>query len=58
MVTVGRAMGASASPDALINVALAGLLPGVLAAGAGGLTTMLEALHLRAQGVITTEGTH
>ncbi|WP_233225362.1 non-ribosomal peptide synthase/polyketide synthase [Nocardia sp. MDA0666] len=58
MVTVGRAMGASATPDALINVALAGLLPGVLAAGAGGLTTMLEALHLRAQGVLTTEGTH
>ncbi|MBF5000480.1 non-ribosomal peptide synthase/polyketide synthase [Nocardia sp. BSTN01] len=58
VVTVGRAMGASATPDALINVALAGLLPGVLAAGAGGLTTMLEALHLRAQGVITTEGTH
>jgi len=58
MLTVGRAMGASASPDALINVALAGLLPGVLAAGAGGFTTMLEALHLRAQGVITTEGTH
>ncbi|WP_227979661.1 non-ribosomal peptide synthase/polyketide synthase [Nocardia spumae] len=58
LVTVGRAMGASASTDALINVALAGLLPGVLAAGAGGLTTMLEALQVRAQGVITTEGTH
>ncbi|WP_245922498.1 non-ribosomal peptide synthase/polyketide synthase [Nocardia nova] len=58
LVTVGRAMGANATPDALVNVALAGLLPGVLAAGAGGLTTMLEALHLRAQGVITTEGTH
>ena len=58
LLAVGRAMGASAGPDALINVALAGLLPGILTAGAGGLTTMLESLHARAQGVITTEGTH
>ncbi|MEV5652285.1 non-ribosomal peptide synthase/polyketide synthase [Nocardia sp. NPDC052254] len=55
---VGRAMGANAGTDALINVALAGLLPGILTAGAGGLTTMLEALHMRARRVITTEGTH
>ncbi|WP_083893226.1 non-ribosomal peptide synthetase [Nocardia veterana] len=58
LTAVGRAMGAGAGTDALLNVALAGLLPGVLTAGAGGLATLLEALHLRAQGVLTTEGTH
>ncbi|AHH21631.1 non-ribosomal peptide synthetase [Nocardia nova SH22a] len=56
LVAVGRAMGANARTDALINVALAGLLPGVLTAGAGGLTTMLEMLQARAWGVLTTDG--
>ena len=58
LTAVGRAMGAAAAPNAQLTVALTGLLPGILTAGAGGLTTLLETLHVRAQGVITTEGTH
>ncbi|MGW4242848.1 non-ribosomal peptide synthase/polyketide synthase [Nocardia sp. NPDC004722] len=58
-----RAMGAAAKPEALVNVALAGLVPGILAAlGAVGLTQALSTLSADAQALIlrsesTSEGT-
>ncbi|MEV0296722.1 non-ribosomal peptide synthase/polyketide synthase [Nocardia sp. NPDC050710] len=45
LTTVAKAMGAAAKPEALINVSLAGLVPGVLAAlGGGGLAEALRTL--------------
>ncbi|MET7771466.1 non-ribosomal peptide synthase/polyketide synthase [Nocardia sp. NPDC005366] len=45
VTTVAKAMGAAAKPEALINVSLAGLVPGVLAAlGGGGLAEAMRAL--------------
>nr|WP_153347567.1 non-ribosomal peptide synthase/polyketide synthase [Nocardia aurantia] len=56
---VGRAMGGAAAPVALINIALAGLLPGIQAAvGAAGLAEILRTLGDRAHGLITSEGNH
>ncbi|MFE3192017.1 non-ribosomal peptide synthase/polyketide synthase [Nocardia sp. NPDC059240] len=57
-----RAMGAAAKPEALVNVALAGLVPGILAAlGAAGLKQALSTLSADAQVLIlrsesTSEG--
>ncbi|WP_082393480.1 non-ribosomal peptide synthetase [Nocardia arizonensis] len=45
MATVAKALGAAAKPEALINVSLAGLVPGVLAAlGGGGLAEAIRTL--------------
>ncbi|WP_435795218.1 non-ribosomal peptide synthase/polyketide synthase [Nocardia aurea] len=45
VTAVAKAMGAAAKPEALINVSLAGLVPGVLAAlGGGGLAEALRTL--------------
>ncbi|GAB4589244.1 hypothetical protein Ntsu_70760 [Nocardia sp. IFM 10818] len=53
IATVARAMGAAAKPEALVNVALAGLVPGILAAlGAGGLSEVLRTLSGEAQAVV------
>ncbi|WP_231387245.1 non-ribosomal peptide synthase/polyketide synthase [Nocardia sp. BMG111209] len=56
---VGRAMGGAATPVALVNIALAGLLPGIQAAvGAAGLAEILQTLGDRARGLIISEGSH
>ncbi|WP_410870786.1 non-ribosomal peptide synthase/polyketide synthase [Nocardia sp. A7] len=56
LTAVSRAMGAKMKPEALVNVALAGLVPGVLAAlGAAGLTSTLQTLVTDAAAV--TAGT-
>ncbi|MCU1640641.1 MAG: tycC 4 [Nocardia sp.] len=57
IATVARAMGAAAKPEALVNVALAGLVPGILAAlGAGGLSQVLRTLSGDAQALVLSEG--
>ncbi|WP_330184784.1 non-ribosomal peptide synthase/polyketide synthase [Nocardia sp. NBC_01503] len=57
IATVARAMGAAAKPEALVNVALAGLVPGILAAlGAGGLSQVLHTLSGAAQALVQSEG--
>ncbi|MFD4428339.1 non-ribosomal peptide synthase/polyketide synthase [Nocardia sp. NPDC058497] len=57
LTAVGKAMGAAMKPEALVNVALAGLVPGVLAAlGASGLTTTLQTLVTDAAAVIAGSG--
>ncbi len=57
LTAVGKAMGAAMKPEALVNVALAGLVPGVLAAlGASGLTTTLHTLVTDAAAVIAGSG--
>ncbi|MCX4097869.1 non-ribosomal peptide synthase/polyketide synthase [Nocardia sp. alder85J] len=56
---VTRAMGGAATPVALVNIALAGLLPGIQAAvGAAGLAELLHTLGDRARGLIASEGSH
>ncbi|MFD3505869.1 non-ribosomal peptide synthase/polyketide synthase [Nocardia sp. NPDC058666] len=53
LTAVSRAMGAKMKPEALVNVALAGLVPGVLAAlGASGLTSTLQTLVTDAAAVL------
>ncbi|MFE3546765.1 non-ribosomal peptide synthase/polyketide synthase [Nocardia sp. NPDC059177] len=57
LTAVSRAMGAAMKPEALVNVALAGLVPGVLAAlGASGLTSTLHTLVTDAAAVIAGSG--
>ncbi|WP_433758772.1 non-ribosomal peptide synthase/polyketide synthase [Nocardia sp. CA-135398] len=57
LATVAKAMGATAKPEALINVALAGLIPGLLAAlGGGGLAAVLRTLRTEAQAVLANSG--
>ncbi|WP_240505100.1 non-ribosomal peptide synthase/polyketide synthase [Nocardia mangyaensis] len=57
LTAVSRAMGAKMKPEALVNVALAGLVPGVLAAlGASGLSTTLHTLVTDAAAVIAGSG--
>ncbi|WP_228538976.1 non-ribosomal peptide synthase/polyketide synthase [Nocardia sp. XZ_19_385] len=52
--TVAKAMGAAATPGTLVNVALAGLVPGVLAAlGGDGLAQATRALLADAHAVVT-----
>ncbi|WP_245717619.1 non-ribosomal peptide synthetase [Nocardia jejuensis] len=57
-----RAMGAAAKPDALVNVALAGLVPGIMTAlGGAGLARVLSTLSEQAQALVlrsesTSEG--
>ncbi|WP_324195191.1 non-ribosomal peptide synthase/polyketide synthase [Nocardia puris] len=54
LATVAKAMGAAATPDVLINVSLAGLVPGVLAAlGGDGLAAALRTLLIEAQAVVS-----
>ncbi|MFE5283589.1 non-ribosomal peptide synthase/polyketide synthase [Nocardia sp. NPDC056611] len=59
IAVTARAMGAAAKPEALVNVALAGLVPGILAAlGAAGLRQVLSTLTADAQAlVLSTEST-
>ncbi|QLY32390.1 non-ribosomal peptide synthase/polyketide synthase [Nocardia huaxiensis] len=53
IAAVTRAMGAAAKPETLVNVALAGLVPGILAAlGAGGLVQALRGLSGDAQALV------
>ncbi|WP_227997140.1 non-ribosomal peptide synthase/polyketide synthase [Nocardia australiensis] len=53
LATTAKAMGAAVQPDALVNVALAGLVPGVLAAlGGNGLAAALRALRTQAQAIV------
>ncbi|WP_324197356.1 non-ribosomal peptide synthase/polyketide synthase [Nocardia cyriacigeorgica] len=55
IAAVGKAMGAAAKPETLINVGLAGLVPGVLAAlGADGLATATANLRTAAAEIIAT----
>ena len=57
LTAVSRAMGAKMKPEALVNVALAGLVPGVLAAlGAVGLSSTLQTLVTDAAAVIAGAG--
>ncbi|RMI30977.1 amino acid adenylation domain-containing protein [Nocardia stercoris] len=50
ITATARAMGAAAKPEALVNIALAGLVPGVISAlGAGGLTQALRTLATEAR---------
>ncbi|MFB7722125.1 non-ribosomal peptide synthase/polyketide synthase [Nocardia sp. NPDC056100] len=57
IAAVARAMGAAAKPEALVNIALAGLVPGILAAlGAGGLSQVLHTLSGAAQALVQSEG--
>ncbi|MCP2290502.1 amino acid adenylation domain-containing protein [Nocardia amikacinitolerans] len=54
LATVAKAMGAAATPEVLINVSLAGLVPGVLAAlGGDGLAAALHRLLTEAQAVVS-----
>ncbi|WP_245663124.1 non-ribosomal peptide synthetase [Nocardia inohanensis] len=49
-----RAMGAAAKPDALVNVALAGLVPGILTAlGGAGLSQVLGTLAAQARQLVS-----
>jgi len=51
---VAKAMGAAASPEALINVALAGLVPGILTAlGGAGLAAALNTLLAETHSVVS-----
>ncbi|MFD6158646.1 non-ribosomal peptide synthase/polyketide synthase [Nocardia sp. NPDC060256] len=53
LTVVARAMGAAAKPEALINVSLAGLVPGILAAlGGGGLAALLRTLLAEVRAVL------
>ncbi|WP_249357923.1 non-ribosomal peptide synthase/polyketide synthase [Nocardia cyriacigeorgica] len=53
IAAVGKAMGAAAKPEMLINVALAGLVPGVLAAlGAAGLSAATADMRAAADAII------
>ncbi|MBF6286236.1 non-ribosomal peptide synthase/polyketide synthase [Nocardia cyriacigeorgica] len=53
IATAAKAMGAAAKPETLINVALAGSVPGVLAAlGAAGLATAIGNLRAAAEAII------
>ncbi|WP_306365015.1 non-ribosomal peptide synthase/polyketide synthase [Nocardia sp. CC227C] len=53
VAAVVRAMGAAAKPEAVVQVALAGLAPGIVAAlGAGGLTQALHTLAGDARGLV------
>ncbi|MFI6367289.1 condensation domain-containing protein [Nocardia sp. NPDC050630] len=57
LATVAKAMGATAKPEALINVALAGLVPGLLAAlGGSGLAAVLRTLRTEALAVLANSG--
>ncbi|MEV4234561.1 non-ribosomal peptide synthase/polyketide synthase [Nocardia sp. NPDC050408] len=57
LATVAKAMGATAKPEALINVALAGLVPGLLVAlGGSGLATVLRTLRTEARAVLANSG--
>ncbi|MFQ6329772.1 non-ribosomal peptide synthase/polyketide synthase [Nocardia sp. CWNU-33] len=57
IAAVAKAMGAAAKPEALINVSLAGLVPGVLAAlGGSGLAAVLRTLLTDAQAVVSNSG--
>ncbi|GGK49803.1 non-ribosomal peptide synthase/polyketide synthase [Nocardia camponoti] len=57
LTAVRRSMGAAMKPEALVNVALAGLVPGVLAAlGATGLTNTLQTLITDAAAVTAGSG--
>ncbi|MEC3919457.1 non-ribosomal peptide synthase/polyketide synthase [Nocardia sp. CDC160] len=62
IAVTARALGAAAKPEALVNVALAGLVPGILAAlGAAGLHQTLSTLTADAQALVlrsesTSEG--
>ncbi|WP_067542877.1 non-ribosomal peptide synthetase [Nocardia crassostreae] len=64
LAAVARAMGPAAKPEALVNVALAGLSPGMLAAlGAAGLAEALHTLSADAHALVirsesTSEGNH
>ncbi|WP_329413625.1 non-ribosomal peptide synthase/polyketide synthase [Nocardia vinacea] len=54
LATVTKAMGTTAKPEALINVALAGLVPGLLAAlGGSGLAAVLRSLRTEARAVLS-----
>ncbi|MFI7668809.1 non-ribosomal peptide synthase/polyketide synthase [Nocardia sp. NPDC049526] len=54
LATVAKAMGATAKPEALTNVALAGLVPGLLAAlGGSGLAAVLRSLRTEARAVLS-----
>ncbi|MFE9326301.1 non-ribosomal peptide synthase/polyketide synthase [Nocardia sp. NPDC052278] len=54
LATVAKAMGTTAKPEALINVALAGLVPGLLAAlGGSGLAAVLRSMHTEARAVLS-----
>jgi non-ribosomal peptide synthetase component F len=53
ITTVAKAMGAAAKPETLVNVSLAGLIPGILAAlGAAGLTSAIAELRISAEATI------
>ncbi len=53
LATVAKAMGAAATPEALIHVSLAGLVPGLLAAlGGSGLAALLRTLPATAEALL------
>ncbi|NEW52222.1 amino acid adenylation domain-containing protein [Nocardia cyriacigeorgica] len=53
ITTVAKAMGAAAKPETLVNVSLAGLIPGILAAlGAAGLASAIAELRIAAEAAI------
>ncbi|MEV5839486.1 hypothetical protein [Nocardia sp. NPDC052112] len=57
LVTVAKAMGPTAKPEALVDVALAGLVPGLLAAlGGSGLAAVLRTLRTEARAVLSNSG--
>ncbi|MFI5780464.1 non-ribosomal peptide synthase/polyketide synthase [Nocardia sp. NPDC051570] len=57
LILVRRALGGHAAVEAVLHVALAGLVPGLPAAvGADGLTRVLHSLRERARGSIRSEG--
>ncbi|MEV4126453.1 non-ribosomal peptide synthase/polyketide synthase [Nocardia sp. NPDC049707] len=57
LATVAKAMGATAKPEALVNVALAGLVPGLLAAlGGSGLAAVLRTLRTESLAVLANSG--
>ncbi len=57
LATAAKAMGATAKPEALVNVALAGLVPGLLAAlGGSGLAAVLRTLRTEARAVLSNSG--
>ncbi|WP_258079807.1 non-ribosomal peptide synthase/polyketide synthase [Nocardia cyriacigeorgica] len=58
IAAVGKAMGAAAKPETLINVALAGLVPGVLAElGAAGLVAATADLRAAAEAIVSGDRT-
>ncbi|MGV9972077.1 non-ribosomal peptide synthase/polyketide synthase [Nocardia beijingensis] len=53
LATVAKAMGAAATPEAMIHVSLAGLVPGLLAAlGGSGLAALLRTLPATAEALL------